>query len=354
MSLDDLRRKIDLIDYGIVKLLNERMEHVLRLKRLKGRIVDPEREEQVIRNVRRFSGNLINPDFTEGLYRSIMDESRRLQERDAMVIGFQGEHGAYSELAAKTYDHSLIPIPCPEFADVFNGITAYQLDFGVVPVENSLEGSITQVTDLLIAKDLKIVGEVNVPIHHFLLTLPETQGDDIRIVLSHPQAIAQCRGFIEDKMLVAQPFYDTAGAARMLSEQRPAATAVIASALCGELYNLKAVARHIEDHPSNTTRFVVLSRETGTEPGDKCSLMFSAAHEAGTLSDLLGIFSEAGVNLTRIESRPVREDPHQYAFLVDLQGSDREERVRAAIEQVRDRAVRFKFFGCYRSFQEVG
>jgi len=232
MSLDDLRRKIDLIDYEIVKLLNERMEHVLRLKRLKGSIVDPVREEQVVRNVRRFSGNLINPDFVERLYRAIMEESRSIQERDAMVIGFQGDHGAYSELAAITYDRALIPIPCAAFADVFGGVAARQLDFGVVPVENSLEGSITQVTDLLMAVDLNIIGEVSMSIHHFLLTLPETEPDDIRTVLSHPQAIAQCRGFIEDKRFVAQPFYDTAGAARMLSEQRPAATAVIASSLC--------------------------------------------------------------------------------------------------------------------------
>ncbi len=352
MSLDDLRRKIDLIDYEIVKLLNERMEHVLRLKRLKGRIADPEREEQVVRNVRRFSGSRINPDFVERLYRAIMEESRSIQERDAMVIGFQGEHGAYSELAAITYDRTLIPIPCQEFADVFDGITARQLDFGIVPVENSLEGSITQVADLLMGVDLNIIGEVNVPIHHFLLTLPETEPEDVRTVLSHPQAIEQCRGFIEKQMLVAEPFYDTAGAARMLSEKRPPATAVIASSLCTELYNLKVVAGDIEDHPSNTTRFVALSREAGKEPGDKCSLMFSAAHEAGSLSDMLRIFSDAEVNLTRIESRPVRADPNRYAFLVDFEGSDREERVRAAIDKVRSRAVTFKFFGCYRSFQE--
>ena len=145
MSLDDIRRKIDLIDHEIVKLLNERMEHALRLKRLKGRILDPGREEQVVSNVRKFSRNLIKPDFAEGLYKEIIRESKSIQEQDTTVIGFQGEHGAYSELAALTYDPSLIPIPCKEFDEVFQDVAADQLDFGVVPVENSLEGSITQV-----------------------------------------------------------------------------------------------------------------------------------------------------------------------------------------------------------------
>ncbi|OPX95090.1 MAG: P-protein [Syntrophorhabdus sp. PtaU1.Bin002] len=349
MSLGDIRKRIDLIDYEIVKLLNERMEYALRLKRLKCGIFDPDREEQVMKNIRRFSRNLIRPDFCEALYREIMRESRRIQEQDAKVVGFQGEHGAYSEVAALAYDFALVPMPCEEFADVFQGVATNQLDLGIVPVENSLEGSITPVTDLLIGTDLKIVGEVDIPIHHYLLTLPETELGDIRVVHSHPQAIAQCRGFIRDRGFTAEPFYDTAGAARMLSEQRPASGAAIASKLCAMLYNLKIVAEHIEDHVSNTTRFVILSREEGTGKGNKCSLMFSAKHEVGTLFSVLKIFSDAEINLTRIESRPMRDDPDQYAFLLDFKGSDRDDRVIDSMKQLEEQAVTFKFFGCYRN-----
>ncbi|OPY81253.1 MAG: P-protein [Syntrophorhabdus sp. PtaU1.Bin153] len=349
MGLGDIRRRIDLIDYEIVKLLNERMEHALRLKRLKCGIFDPDREEQVMENIRRFSRNLIRPDFCEVLYRQIMSESRRIQGQDAKVVGFQGEHGAYSEVAALAYDPSFIPMPCGEFADVFQGVEANQLDFGIVPVENSLEGSITPVTDLLIGTDLKIVGEIDIPIHHCLLALPEMELEDIRVVHSHPQAIAQCRGFIRDQGFAAEPFYDTAGAARMLSEQRPPSGAAIASELCATLYNLKIVTGNIEDHASNTTRFVILSREADAGEGNKCSLMFSAKHEVGTLFSVLKIFSDAEINLTRIESRPMRNDPDQYAFLLDFKGSDRDEKVMDSMRQLEEQAVTFKFFGCYSS-----
>lgn len=348
MDLNEMRKKIEMADYEILKFLNERMEIAVKLKKLKAQISDHEREKEVLAYVRRRSRNLISPEFSEKLFKQIIDESKALQAKSMKLAGFQGEHGAYSESAAFAYEPAFIPIPCAEFKEVFEGVKKGQLDFGIVPVENSLEGAIAEVNDLLIEADLKIVGEVNIPIHHNLLALPETDYHDIKMVYSHPQALAQCHGFISRNKLEPKPFYDTAGAAKMLSEQRLKSAAVIASSLCAELYNLEIIKENIEDHESNSTRFVVLAMEESREAGDKCSLIFSVKHEAGALFRILKTFADAGINLTRIESRRVRDDARKYAFLLDFQGSGRDEKIRSALEKVEENAAMYKFMGCYK------
>jgi len=258
MDIQEIRKRIDLIDFEIINLLHRRMEMVLRLRRLKGSISEPEREMEVLGNVRRYSQGIMLPEFAGRLYAEIIDESKRIQQQDLKLIGFQGEHGAYSEVASLAYEPSLMPIPCREFREVFEEVGTGQLDFGIVPVENSLEGAITQVNDLLIETELKIVGEISIPVHHCLLALPDVEYRNLRVVYSHPQGLAQCRGFIARHGLEPRPFYDTAGAARMLSDERPQDAGVIASRLCAGLYHLEVIEEDIEDHESNTTRFVVL------------------------------------------------------------------------------------------------
>lgn len=353
MELKDIRDLIDTIDYEIVGLLSHRMECALRLKKLKTDVVQTDRERQVLEHVRSHSRNLLQPDFTERLYTVIIGESRRVQHESPRLIGFQGEHGAYSEMAAQLFGPGLATIPCTGFQDVFNEVETGQLDFGIVPVENSLEGAVTEVNDLLAETGLHIVGEVKVPIHHCLLVLPGTDHRTLRAVYSHPQALGQCRDFIARSRLEAKPFYDTAGAAKMLRQERPPATAVIASRLCADLYDLEIVQEDIEDHASNATRFVALSREpgdarqAGQKEGDKCSIIFSLAHRAGELFAMLKIFSDKGINITRIESRPLRRDPGSYAFFLDFEGSDRDRQVIEALDAARARSKTFKFLGCY-------
>jgi prephenate dehydratase/chorismate mutase len=351
VDIDDIRTSIDRIDHRLMSLLNQRMEYALRIKRLKGRIVDPDREQQVFSNVERFSRHLIRPGFSEKLYEEILTESKSLQEEDVRVVGFQGEHGAYSEVASEAYDASLIPIPCREFREVFDEVGTGQLDLGMVPVENSLEGAVTQVNDLLIDTDLRIVGEIKIPVHHCLLALPEAGYHDLRVVYSHPQALAQCHEFIMRHRLEPRPFYDTAGAAKMLADERPEAAGVIANRLCAELYHLEIIKENIEDHPSNSTRFVVLSKGESDRPGDKCSIIFSVKHEAGSLFSVLQVFSENGINLTRIESRPSRNNPGNYVFFTDFEGSDREARVTGVLKAVQERTMTYKFLGCYPSYR---
>jgi prephenate dehydratase/chorismate mutase len=345
-KLETLRRRIDLLDARLVRLLDERMELALRIKRYKTEIVVPERERDVIENAAQ-NAKVMSADFARQLYRQIIDEAVRLQSRDAQLVGFQGEHGAWSELAIRAWSPEAVAIPCVQFADVFESVRSGVLDFGVVPVENSIAGAVSGVDDLLIEAGLSIVGEIRVPIHHCLCALPESDYRDIRIVYSHPMALSQCHGFITRNRLEARAWYDTAGAARMLAHERPRAAAAIASEHSARLYGLEILKHNVEDSPSNSTRFVVLAREPLAEGGDKCSICFTTEHRAGALFEVLALFSEAGVNLTRIESRPVRANPGTFTFLLDLQGSDRDPTVAALLEAVRARTDGFRLLGCY-------
>jgi prephenate dehydratase/chorismate mutase len=348
MDLDSARKQIDAIDGEIVALLEERMELALRTGKLKQNISEPGREQRVIENVRRRSRGVMEPDFAEGLYRKVIAESARLQGMGLTLAGFQGERGAYSEAAALAWDPMAAPIPCKDFPLVFADVAAGHLDFGIVPVENSLEGAVTEVNDLLAETELKIAGEVTLPIRHCLLALPGADHRDLRVVYSHPQALAQCRGFIGRHKLEARPFYDTAGASKMLSRERIRSAGVIAGSPSAALYGLEVVSEGIGDHESNSTRFIVLSRTGATSPGDKCSLLFSLIHEAGALSSVMNIFSGAGLNLTRIESRPLKSLPGSYRFFLDFEGSHEDERVIRALQEVEKRTETYSFLGCYK------
>lgn len=346
MDLDKLRKEIDSIDAEILQLLNKRMEASLITKKLKQKIEDKKREKELLDAIKEKSNGLINSNFSEDIFNKIIKQSKDLQKKDLRLIGFQGDHGAFSELAAKQFDKSIVPIPYLEFIDVFEGVKHGHLDYGIVPVENSLAGSINPVNSLLVETDLKIVGEVNLPIHHCLLSLPDADYKDIKVVYSHSVALTQCRGIIARNKLEAKPYYDTAGAAKMLAKDRPTGAAVIASKLCANMYNLEIIKENVQDNDRNTTRFIVLSKKE-VKAGSKCSIVFSTAHKAGALFRILGIFSDSGINLTRIESRPIVSEPGNYAFLLDFQGSDKDGNVSKALEKVKKETVMFKFLGCY-------
>ena len=240
-----------------------------------------------------------------------------------------------------------MPIPCLEFGDVFEGVETGLFDFGMVPVENSLEGGVHEVNDILAGTELKIVGEVVLPIHHCLITLPEMNYHEIRIVYSHPQALAQCRSFLTRHKLEMKPFYDTAGAARWLAAERPHGVGVLASRLASKLYGLEIIKENVEDHPGNKTRFVALSAKPGGEKGNKCSIAFTTPHRAGALSRILNVFAGAGINLTRVESKPVRNAPDLWAFLLDFQGRDDDSRVAEVLDKVCNQTSSFRLLGCY-------
>jgi len=343
-----LRKRIDQIDKKILQLLNERFEIALKLRRLKEQITVPEREKEILQNAQRYPSYLMDKEFIEKIMTLIIERSKYIQAQEFKLIGFQGEHGAFSEIAALKFSDKSIPVPCKEFEDVFEETEKGMLDFGIVPIENSLEGGISRVYELLLSRDLYIVGEVNLPIHHCLLSLPDEDYRDLKVVYSHPQALNQCKDFIVRHKLEARPYYDTAGAAKMLSEKRMKGVCVIASKLCASMYGLDIIKENVEDHPDNVTRFLVLSKSK-CEKGDKCSMIFGTKHEPGALLKVLKIFADCGINLTKIESKPKRGDPGSYLFYIDFHGSEDDKNTLLALDRIKKEAEFVKFLGFYPS-----
>lgn len=347
MKLNEIRNKIDKIDRELLVLLQERMGYALRTKKFKTQVSDPGREKEVLARIDRMDLHLVERTFIHHLLQTIMKESKRLQTEDRPLVGFQGEHGAYGELAARRLVTGGAYIPCLEFTDVFHGVENGDLDLGIVPVENSLEGAVTQVNDLLTKTELKVIGETIVPVDHCLMALKSTGINEIRQVFSHPQALAQCRNFLARHHLEPLPYYDTAGAAKMLARESPKATAVIASGLCADLYDLEVLADDIADGTANSTRFLLLSQKAYEKKGDKTSIIFATPHQAGRLYAALGLFAEAKINLTRIASMPLRSDPGNYSFFLDFEGSLEDENVHDVLKQMKALTISLKNLGSY-------
>lgn len=347
MTLESLRADIDRIDARILALLGERMEKALLTKNFKASVTDAGREAEVLERVRRTSRCLVGPDFSGELFGRIIAESKALQAKGLRTVGFQGEHGAYSEMAVRAWETGAAAIPCQEFEDVFDAVEKGRFDAGVVPVENTLGGIVGPVNSILAYTNLRVIAAIDLPVSHCLLAAPGTDHREIRTVYSHPQALAQCRRFIERNKLEPEPWYDTAGAARMLSEESIPGAAAIASRFASELYDLEIIKEGIQDAEINRTRFFVLARDPFTGHGDKCSAVFGAANKAGALFAVLEIFAREGINLTRIESVPDRE-PGSFAIFIDFEGSAEEPAVARAVEAATASSRDFRLLGCYR------
>lgn len=269
-------------------------------------------------------------------------------------VAFQGEPGAYSEAAGRwLYGRTAKLVPCEDFPTVFESVQKGLVDFGIVPIENSLAGSIHQNYDLLLQTKLYTVKEIFLRIEHALLCHPKSDVKKLRDVLSHPQALSQCSGYLKKKAkLKPVAFYDTAGAAKHIAELGPSDQAAIASAYAGKLYGLHIMQRNIENNNTNTTRFLAISRKAehhiqkrGTY---KTSLSFTPnINEAGILFRLLGVFALRNINLLKIESRPLPHRQFEYCFYLDIDGHPSDKKVSAAIDQLREMAAEVVVFGSY-------
>ncbi|MFC2045028.1 bifunctional chorismate mutase/prephenate dehydratase, partial [Chloroflexota bacterium] len=264
MSLEELRKRIDEIDAGIVRLIGDRIRiagEIGQEKRKKGKpIEDLEREEKVLAKVEWLARDeKIDQVDIGNIYRQIIMLSKTVQ---GVVVAFQGEIGAYSEEAAlQFFGHSIQVKPCETVDDVFKAVEQGEAHFGVVPIENSLEGSISRVYDLLLDSILKVCGETELRIVHCLITNPNSRLDLIKKVYSHPQALGQCRAFLRHLNCELLPTYDTAGSVKMIKEKGITDGAAIASNRAAEIYGMQIIAREIEDNPSNFTRFFILAKQ---------------------------------------------------------------------------------------------
>jgi prephenate dehydratase len=265
------------------------------------------------------------------------------------IVAYQGEPGANSQEAIFQHLGSQTnTLACPSFHDIFAAVEESRATLGLLPVENSQAGSINQAYDLLLDHDLRVVGEVKFRVRHSLLAVPGARSEEIARVRSHPQALAQCERYLRTRGWEPVPAYDTAGAARQLAAQPEPGTAVIASALAGQIYGLEVLEAGIEDSPDNTTRFFLLGREE-PPPGkrNKTSIVFATLHTPGALYNVLGEMASRGINLTKIESRPRRNRPWHYVFYVDLEGHWQDAGVNRALMGLLTRTAFLKLLGSY-------
>jgi prephenate dehydratase len=264
-------------------------------------------------------------------------------------VAFQGVAGAYSEEAARQFfGPEMHSVPCETFDDLFPFVESGGADYGVLPVENAVAGSVTRSYELLMAHDLRVYAEVILHVRHMLLALPGTTLDDLERVRSHPQALAQCQRYLRRHGLKAEPAFDTAGSARDLAADPEPGIAAIASELAGELYGLEIIDQSIEDFPFNYTRFFVLALEDSPRAQrSKTSLVFTTPHRPGALYECLGEFARRGINLAKIESRPRLNRPWQYIFYLDFEGHCQDPECEAAIVGLLRRSSFVKLLGSY-------
>ena len=268
-------------------------------------------------------------------------------------VAFQGEFGAFSHSAALKLSGARTPLlPCESFKAVFDALQEGKAARAVIPIENTLHGSVHENYDYLLACDIPIAGETTLRISHNLIALPEVKFSQVRLAFSHPVALNQCRRFFaQNPQIKPISFYDTAGSVKMLKEEHPAGAAAIASDMAAELYGAKIIKRNIEDNSRNFTRFFLLTKQTPrAKPNSvwKTSIVFSTANIPGALFRVMACFALRDLNLTKIESRPMVERPWEYLFYVDFAGAQTDEKVRRALDHLREITTFFKLLGSYQ------
>ncbi len=270
-----------------------------------------------------------------------------------MKVAFQGVHGAYSDAAAhKMLGRSIRTVPKEDFQDVFRAVERGSADRGVLPIENSLSGSIHQNYDLLLHHRLHIINETHLRVEHVLMCHPRSSFRRLKTIRSHPQALAQCTHFFtQNSRLHPEPFFDTAGAAEFIRQSGSLDTGAIASGYAAQLYGLKVLRRNLEDQPNNYTRFLLISRSPAViRPGSptKCSICFKPVeNRVGILFRILGVFALRDIDLLKIESRPDREASFSYQFYLDFAGNPHDRNVRNALDHLQEMTREFRMLGAY-------
>lgn len=265
-----------------------------------------------------------------------------------MRVAFQGEKGAYSEEAIYKHYKDVDSVPRPYLKDVFDTVEAGEADYGMVPVENTIQGSIVRAYDLLNERGLKASGEEIHKISHCLIAHQDAELSDIKKAYSHPQALGQSREWLDKHGIEAVNFYDTAGSVKWIKENDVRDSAGVASAQAAETYSMKILARGIETNPENYTRFIEIGyKETEPTGEDKTILAFIVQHRPGTLVGALKEFSERGINLEKIESRPRVGKPWEYIFFVEIAGHIKDTVIAEALEALKDHTLYLKHLGSY-------
>jgi len=350
-NFDKLREKIDSLDQEILKLLNERGDVALEIRKLKMEnsvgVYDPGREKLIKNKLKEVNAGPFSDDSVLNIFREIISASRLLQQPTR--VAYLGPEGSFSHQAAyNEFGGSSELLPLGSFEEIFEEVENDRASFGVVPIENSIEGSVGMVLDLLSKTHLAITAELFERIIHFLLSKTGNI-QDINIVASHPQAIAQCKKWLNknlgDKEILETA--STAEAARLASKKKN--VSAIASEHAASIYKLKIIQNNIEESSLNTTRFFVIGKKTNKPTGDdRTSIVFTLKDKPGALQkSFFQPFADAKVNLTKIESRPSKERPWEYLFFVDFKGHAQDKVIKSLLSKLDKSCIYLKVLGSY-------
>lgn len=348
-ELEVLRREIDLIDSELVALLNRRAEVALRIARHKAQtgtsIYAPDRERQVLDRVLSASSGPLKPEHIRSIYREILSASRALQRK--LRVAYLGPPATFShEAAIKLFGDAAELVPVASIRDVFLETERGGTDYGVVPVENSTEGSVLYTLDSFIDSELKACAELSLPIVQNLLA--RCRREEIRTVYSHPQALAQCRGWLAANLPRAELVQSLSTVRAAEQAAADPTGAAISPAMAAEIYGLEILEAGIQDYPNNITRFLVIGPASPGPTGrDRTAVMVSIKDRVGALHDMMEVFAEAGVNLSHIQSRPSKRKAWDYLFFMEMDGHASDPNVRSALERLEQQGATVKVLGSW-------
>ena len=370
-ELEQLRQDIDRVDRELVRLFLDRMDIAQRVGEYKLReglpVLDTTRESVVLESKRALAPDAETAQEVGALFETLMGISRARQQRrmgtqpvqsasqrfvDGLRIIYQGEAGAYTEEAARRYFGAIADIaPTPRWSDVFEALTGGSADYGVLPIENSTTGAITQVYDLLAAGKVAIVGEVIVNVRHCLMGVAGAEIGALTEVFSHPQGFFQCGAYLADKTFICTEMGNTALAAQHVARLGDKTKAAIGSPRAAEVYGLEILAEGINDAQYNQTRFLVIQARERAAPApeaDKVSMLFTLPHRSGALNQVMTIFAKYGLNLLKLESRPLADRPWEYLFFVDFSANLNAPAAKQALAELTACALQVQVLGNYK------
>lgn len=354
-EINNYRKKIDDIDNKIIELLNKRGETVKIIgdikKKEKIEIHQPDREKEIIERVKQKS-NLLKPESIESIWKEIMGACRVIQG-SVIKVGYLGPQGTFTHKAALDFfpKAGTDYIPCETILKIFENIEKDIFEFGIIPIENSLQGTVRETLDLLIEKNPIIYGEIEHRIILNLISLKTSDLSKIRNIYSHPQAIAQANTWIKTNLPTVKMINtnSTAEAVKTVKKLNDEKNGAIGTEFASKIYDLKILNSNIEDNPSNFTRFLIISKKENKmrEKKVKTSIVYVVQHIPGALYRVLKLFADANINLTKIESRPRRKGKWEYIFLMDFEGDKDNPKIQKVLELMNQNVIWYKILGSY-------
>ncbi|MBN2879026.1 MAG: chorismate mutase [Clostridia bacterium] len=375
MDLKKIRRQIDRVDSKIIKFFQKRMKIVDEVTKYKiehkMEVLDVTREKNVIDNAAKKVDNPILKSYIPSLYSTIMGISRRYQTTlikehyDSQKVysaeliknpktGYLGIEGSFSYQAASEYFEGAILTPFESFESMVDAVINEEIDYAVLPVENTSSGNVDASIDILAQKSVWIIDEYILKIRHNLLGIEGAKETDIKKVYSHYQAIKQCGEYLEKHKIFGHIVESTAHGAKMAVEEKNKETGAIASGTCAKLYGLNVIKEDIQTNKNNYTKFAIVAKDEYMLVGaNKISIVATLNHRAGSLHELISIFADNSVNLLKIVSRPIANNPWEYNFHLDFSGNLADENVAKAIEEAKKTCLDIKVLGCYRAYERI-